>query len=107
MTLSTGGKVAVGLIELALLGLAIYGCTKVYMDFRYLAWFTPKDSWLHDSIQVEQKYFQGEQLGFSVYTKEPTDGRDYFYHQDELLELSSVVVNSPHISHDPVPVSSW
>lgn len=101
------GRVIVLLVEATLLAFAIYGCTKVYMDFRYLEWFTPKDSWMHQSLAIENKYFQGEQLGFSIYTTEASDGADYFYHQDELAELSSTVVNSPYVNGDLIPVNSW
>ncbi|GMH38064.1 hypothetical protein BSKO_05948 [Bryopsis sp. KO-2023] len=107
LTLSSMGKIVVILIELATLGLAIYGCTQVYTDFRYFEWFTPKGSSLERAVQIEDTYFQGEQFPFSIYTKEAVDGRDYFYHQEELSRLSAAVVNSPYISKEPIPASSW
>ena len=48
VTLTWWGKVLVVVLELTMVGFAIYGCTQVYMDFNYRELFVPKvrDEWL-------------------------------------------------------------
>ncbi|GMH38211.1 hypothetical protein BSKO_06095 [Bryopsis sp. KO-2023] len=94
------------LIEIALLGLAVQGCSKVYMDFQYRDWFTPEGSWLHSAFEIEDKFFHGEQNPFGIFTREPADGKPYFEHQDALIKLAQEIRNDPYVA--PLPdVVSW
>ncbi|GMH38046.1 hypothetical protein BSKO_05930 [Bryopsis sp. KO-2023] len=100
------GSMGVLSIELMLVAAAIYGCTNVYMDFRYRDWFTPEGSWLKESFLVESKYYAGNQVSFSIYTKEPVDGVSYFDHQNELLALGEALRMEPHVA--PIPrIETW
>ncbi|CAD7697418.1 unnamed protein product [Ostreobium quekettii] len=107
LTLHPMGMAIVMIIEAVVVGIAIYGCTKVYMDFRYTAWFVPKDSWLNDAFAVEDKYFGGTKINFYVFTKEPLDGGTYFDHLDELEALGEAMRNSTDISDRPLPFTFW
>lgn len=57
------------LLECAYIAAAIYGCTRVYMDFNYREMFVPHDSWLHKAFAVQKQYFSGDSIPFDVYTK--------------------------------------
>ncbi|KXZ49350.1 hypothetical protein GPECTOR_22g944 [Gonium pectorale] len=100
------GKIVVVLLECVMLGFAIYGCTKVYMDFNFRELFVPEGNWLHEAFQVEDRYFGGEKVPVSAFTREPRDGRDYFYHQDQLQALSTQFAANPYITDVPA-VTSW
>ena len=103
VTLHPIGRIVVIAIECGLLGWAIYGCTKVKMDFNYIDMFTPDDSPLKTAFDLEDQYYNGDQLFFSVYTKEAASG-DYFNHQDELEQLRTGLDNDPYIVG---PVHTW
>ncbi|KAF5838333.1 hypothetical protein DUNSADRAFT_3004 [Dunaliella salina] len=60
------GKVIVFMIEAAGLACAIYGCTKVYQDFRPREWFLPEGSWLLEAFQIEDTYFGGSQTAVDL-----------------------------------------
>lgn len=89
-----------------MLAAALYGCTKVKMDFRYREWFVPKDSYLSESLLVDELYFLGPQDPFSVITKEAVDGRDFFFLQNEYLYLVDAVRNADYVAEMP-PVITW
>ena len=103
VTLHPIGRVGVIIAECILLGFAIYGCTKVKMNFNFIDMFTPDDSPLRTGFDLEERYFNGDQLYFQVYTKEPASG-DYFDHQDELVALKRALENDPYVVP---PVRSW
>jgi len=103
VTLHPIGRYCVILAECILLGFAIYGCTKVSMNFNYTDWFTPDDSPLKTAFELEDRYFYGDQLFYSVYTKEAAGG-DYFFHQDELVNLRVALEADPFIVP---PVRTW
>lgn len=106
ITLHPVGSIAVGIIELCVLAAAIYGCTRVKMDFRYRDWFVPDNSYLKTTITLENKYFFGDQNPIVIFTRQPTDGMDFFFHQDEYENLISAVQNEEYVSKVP-PVVSW
>ncbi|GIL93418.1 hypothetical protein Vretimale_6063 [Volvox reticuliferus] len=106
LSLNNYGKIVVVLLECVMLGFAIYGCTKVYMDFNFRELFVPQSNWLHKAFQVEDKYFGGEKVPVAVYTRATRDGRDYFYYQDQLLRVSEAFKNDKYITNVPA-VSSW
>lgn len=106
ITLTSFGSTVVLLIEAVLITAAIYGCTKVKMDLRYREWFVPKDSYLSESLKIERMYFLGPQDPFVVISKEPVDGRDFYFHQDEYLALVNAVRNADYVASVP-PVTSW
>lgn len=106
VTLHPIGTAAVGIIELCLVAAAIYGCMRVKMDFRLKEWFVPDDSYLKSSINLESNYFFGNQIPIVVYTKEPADGSNFFYHQDEYENLISAVKHEEYISDVP-SVTCW
>lgn len=93
-------------MEGLLIGFAIYGCLNVHMDFRYREWFTPDGSWLKDAFDVESRYFFGNQMPFSVFTKEPVDGGSYFDHLDELQALGPALRAEKHVSAVP-RIKTW
>ena len=103
VTLHPLGRIVVIAIECALLGCAIYGCTKVKMDFNYIEMFTPDDSPLKTGFDLEDQYYNGDQRFFSVYTKEAASG-DYFNHQDELERLRIGLDDDPYVVG---PVHTW
>ena len=103
VTLSPVGRIAVIVIECLLVLFSIYGCTKVKMDFNYIDMFTPDGSPLKAAFDLESEYFYGDQVFFSVFTKEATEG-DYFYHQHELVALESAIESNPYVVP---PVHSW
>eukprot|EP00803_Ostreobium_quekettii_P005975 evm.model.scf_1009.2 EVM.evm.TU.scf_1009.2 scf_1009:10842-19479(+) len=107
LTLHPVGMFVVIMTELLIVGAAIYGCTKVYMDFQITTWFVPKGSWLNDAFAIEDKYFGGVKINFHVYTKEPEDGSNYFDHQDELEALGKAMAESPDIANRPFPFTYW
>lgn len=76
------------------------------MDFRFREWFVPDGSYLKNAFKVEKQYFTGDQQPFSVYTKPPTDGQDFFFHQDEYVALLEAIQNDDYVSGLP-PVTSW
>ena len=90
------GRVGVIAAECILPGFAIDGCAKVEVNFNRIDMFTPDDSPLKTGFDLEERYVNGEQLLFSVCTKEPADG-DYFYHQDELIALQKAVEEDPYV----------
>jgi len=100
------GKVIVFLIEAAGLACAIYGCTKVYQDFRPREWFLPEGSWLLEAFQLEDTYFGGGQTQIDIYTKEPPAGSSYFDLQDELAAIPGTLVASEYMAEVP-PFISW
>eukprot|EP00210_Caulerpa_lentillifera_P000460 g443.t1 len=102
ITLHPVGKIVVLVIECVVLGFAIKGCTEVKMDFDYIGMFTPDDSPLKTGFELEEQYFFGEQVYFSVYTKEAK--QDYFYHQDELMDLQDALNNDEYVVP---PVRTW
>eukprot|EP00210_Caulerpa_lentillifera_P002799 g2674.t1 len=102
ITLHPIGKIVVLVIECVVLGFAIKGCTKVTMDFDYIEMFTPNDSPLKTGFDLEDRYFYGAQVYFSVYTKESERG--YFYHQDELVALQEALENDEYVV---APVHTW
>lgn len=106
ITLTSLGSAVILTIETVLIAAAIYGCTKVKMDLRYREWFVPKDSYLSTSLEIERMYFLGPQDPFVVITKEPVDGRDFYFHQDKYLALVSAVRNADYVAEVP-PVISW
>ncbi|GIL56519.1 hypothetical protein Vafri_11858 [Volvox africanus] len=106
LSLNTYGKIIVVLLECVMLGFAIYGCTKVYMDFNFRELFVPQGNWLHKAFQVEDRYFGGEKVPVAVYTRTTRDGRDYFYYQDQLLRISEAFKNNKYIANVPA-VSNW
>eukprot|EP00198_Chlamydomonas_reinhardtii_P012461 XP_001701798.1 sterol sensing 5-transmembrane protein [Chlamydomonas reinhardtii] len=106
VSLTLWGKILVVVLECVFLGFAIYGCTKVYQDFNFREMFVPEGNWLHEAFQVEDRYFGGEKVPVAAYTREPVDGRDYFYYQDQLAELSKSFGSDPYITNVP-PVNSW
>lgn len=106
VTLHPIGSIFVGVIEVLALAAAIYGCTRVQMDFRYRDWFVPQKSYLKQAITLENKYFYGDQSPIAIFTKQPTDGLDFFFHQDEYENLISAVKNEEYVSEVP-PVISW
>ena len=73
------------------------------MDFNYIDMFTPDESPLKMAFDLESEYFYGDQVFFSVFTKEATEG-DYFYHQHELVALKSAIDSNPYVVP---PVRSW
>lgn len=97
ITLHPIGRFAVLAIECIVLGFAIYGCTKVKMDFNYVDMFTPSDSPLATAFDLEDLYFNGDQVFFSVYTKEAAGG-DYFHSQDELALLRIALEDDSYVS---------
>ena len=103
VTLHPIGRIAVIAIECGLLGWAIYGCTKVKMDFNYVDMFTPDDSPLRTAFDLEDQYYNGDQLLFSVYTKEAASG-DYFNHQDELERIRMGLDDDPYVVG---PIHTW
>ncbi|CAD7701856.1 unnamed protein product [Ostreobium quekettii] len=107
-TLSPVGKAIVIVAECGLLAMAIYGSTKVFMDFQFRDWFTPDGSWLKDAFEVEDRYFSGDSTAFEVYTKEPPADRPSYYHfQDDLVRLvDELRANDKFVTDNP-PVSSW
>ncbi|PNH10676.1 Protein patched 2 [Tetrabaena socialis] len=115
VSLSTWGKIAVVALECVMLGFAIYGCTKTYMDFNFrgargrrdgVELFVPKGNWLHKAYAVEDRYFGGEKVPVAVYTRGTVDGRDYFYYQDQLAALGAGFAADPYIADTP-PITSW
>lgn len=76
------------------------------MDFRYREWFVPKDSYLSESLYVDELYFLGQQDPFFVMTKEAVDGRDFYSLQDEYLNLVDAVRNADYVANFP-PVVCW
>lgn len=105
-TLSPIGTAVVLVIEAVVLGAAIYGCTQVIMDFQFRDWFTPDSSFLKDGFKVEEQYFSGDQQPFFIYTKEASDGRDFFFHQDDYVDLIDGIRNAEFVARVP-PVTSW
>ncbi|GLI67802.1 hypothetical protein VaNZ11_012090 [Volvox africanus] len=106
LSLNRYGKIMVVVLECVMLGFAIYGCTKVYMDFNFRELFVPHGNWLHKAFQVEDQYFGGEKVPVAVYTRATRDGRDYFYYQDQLLQISEAFKTNKYITNVPA-VSSW
>lgn len=102
-TLHPIGRFVVLFAECVLLGFAIYGCTRVTMNFNYVDMFTPDDSPLKTAFDLEEQYFYGDQLFYSVYTREAAEG-DYFYHQDELVALQIAIETDPYVVP---PVRTW
>ncbi|GMH37982.1 hypothetical protein BSKO_05866 [Bryopsis sp. KO-2023] len=102
VTLTWWGTTAVLILEGVVLAGAIYGCLNVQMDFRFTEWFTPKDSWLHEGFDVEDRFFGGEQNRFTVYTKEGS----YFYNQQEMLDCVYGIQEDEFVSQIP-RVRSW
>lgn len=100
------GSAAVGIIELCLLAAAIYGCTRVKMDFRYRDWFVPEGSDLKTAINVDDNYFHGDQVPVTVFTKEPTDGVNFFFHLEEYERMIAALKEEEHVTDVP-PVTSW
>ena len=103
VTLHPIGRIVVIAIECGLLGWAIYGCTKVKMNFNYVDMFTPDDSPFKTAFNLENQYYNGDQFFFSVYTKEAASG-DYFNHQDELERLRMDLDDDPYVVG---PVHTW
>lgn len=101
-TLHPIGKVVVLLVECTVLGLAIYGCTKVRMNFNYVEMFGIDGTAVKRGFDLEEDYFYGSQVFFSVYTKETE--QDYFYHQQELMFLQQALENDEYVV---APVYSW
>eukprot|EP00210_Caulerpa_lentillifera_P000050 g48.t1 len=99
------GKLVVCGIELILLSFAIYGCTKVQMDFRFEEWFVPKGSFLSKAAHLEKLYFRGNQIPFHALTKGTKPG-DHFEHQKELGELANAIRMDPHVADYP-EIYSW
>ncbi|KAG2500556.1 hypothetical protein HYH03_001327 [Edaphochlamys debaryana] len=106
VSLRTWGKVLVLILEAVFLGFAIYGCTKVYMDFNFRELFVPEGNWLHSAFAVEDRYFGGEKVPVAAYTRNTTDGRSYFYYQDQLAALSVDLLANPYITDSP-RINSW
>ncbi|CAD7704511.1 unnamed protein product [Ostreobium quekettii] len=98
------GQAVVVLLEVALMGAAVYGCTKLTMDLKYQEWFTPKGTWIYDGYRVEGKIFGGTRDQFDIFTKEAEE--DYFYHQKELRRLGEATRNNPYVVSYP-PVVDW
>ncbi|GMH36708.1 hypothetical protein BSKO_04581 [Bryopsis sp. KO-2023] len=105
-TLNPIGTAVVLAVEIGVLAVAIYGCTQVIMDFQFRDWFTPDDSFLKDGFRVEDKYFSGDQQPFFIYTKEATDGRDFFFHQDDYVALVEGIRETEFVAEIP-RVTSW
>lgn len=105
-TLHPIGSAVVGIIEVILLAGAVYGCTKVKMDFRYREWFVPDGSYLKSAFRVDETYFFGDQVLVTVFTREPTDGLDFFSHLHEYENMVSDLKNSKYVADLP-PVNSW
>jgi len=103
ITLSPVGRIVVIGIECVLIGFAVYGCTKVKMNFNWVDMFTPDDSPVKTGFEIEDKYFFGNQVFFGVYTKQAEDG-DYFYHQDELEALRAALDDDQYVV---APVRTW
>lgn len=105
-TLHPIGSAAVVVIEALLLAAAVYGCAKVKMDFRYRDWFVPNESYLKAAINVDDRYFYGDQVQIAVFTKEPTDGADLFSHLTEYENMISTLGQDKYVSDVP-PVTTW
>eukprot|EP00210_Caulerpa_lentillifera_P000448 g432.t1 len=105
MILSRSGKAIVLIIEIIGLSFAIYGCTNVYMDFRYKQWFAPKGSQLKDAFRIEEEYFNGDQNPFVIYTKDPDDG-SYFDYYSQMQDLFQGQKSNPFVSQTPM-IKSW
>ncbi|KAG2500557.1 hypothetical protein HYH03_001328 [Edaphochlamys debaryana] len=106
VSLRTWGKVLALVLEAVFLEFAINGCTKVYMDFNFRELFVPEGNWLHSAFAVEDRYFGGEKVPVAAYTRNTTDGRSYFYFQDQLAALSVDLLANPYITDSP-RINSW
>ncbi|CAD7700500.1 unnamed protein product [Ostreobium quekettii] len=104
--LSTWGKVAVVLLELALLSAAIYGFMNTYMDFRFKDWFTPKGSRMATAFKIQDNHFGGDQNPFTIYTKAAPEGLTYFDFQDQFVALMDATRQNPFVTDKP-PVFGW
>jgi len=102
ITLHPIGRFSVLVAEALLLGAAVYGIMNVTMDFNFIDWITPEGSNLDIAFDLESEYFYGDQVFFSVYTKEAEE--DYFFHQDEMKALKIGLDNDPYVT---APVRTW
>ena len=66
--LTIPGKVIVLTLFGGLLGVGIYGATKLQTEFSS-RWFVPTDSWIQDTFAVQDKYFSGGSPYAAAYTK--------------------------------------
>lgn len=105
ITLHRIGKIVVCVMELILIGFAIYGCTKVKMDFRFEEWFVPKGSFIAKAQRLEKVYFRGNQMPFHALTK-GVEPNDHFKHQDQLAQLASALRSNPYVAPYP-EIYSW
>lgn len=106
VTLHPIGATIVLALEMAALAFAIYGCTRVEMDIRFRDWFVPDSSYLKTAVHIENDFFLGDQQPFSVYTREPVDGQDFFNHQEAYLELIADLRKDSYVASIP-PVVTW
>lgn len=60
-------------------------------DFNFRELFVPEGNWLHEAFAVEDRYFGGEKVPISAFTRSTVDGRDYYHYQDQLQALSDAL----------------
>eukprot|EP00035_Acanthoeca_spectabilis_P015158 m.299671 g.299671 ORF g.299671 m.299671 type:complete len:908 (-) comp16299_c0_seq2:26-2749(-) len=65
--ISRGGKVVGVALGLSLLGLGIWACTRVTVDFEY-EWFIPDDSYFQDTLAVRKRYYGAREVPVAMYT---------------------------------------
>ncbi|KAJ9452710.1 Patched-related protein 9 [Diplonema papillatum] len=63
---TTVGKVVVLALASLVLGIAIWGCTEVRMNFDQ-EWFVPSDADVREAFDVRDEYFEGRNVPFEVY----------------------------------------
>lgn len=101
VTCTKWGCTMVALLEVLVLGAAMYGCVHVTEDLRYREWFT-RGSEIQYGFELEAKHLHGEQVQMHIFTK---DG-SYFYNQEELLNCVEAVKTSGLIADVP-EFHSW
>lgn len=66
--LTTAGKALVLILTAILLGVSIWSAVKLEMDFNY-EWFTPDDSYLIDTYNVRDRYWDSTELPGMSYSR--------------------------------------
>jgi len=82
LILSPYGKVGVFVLTAGILAMSAVGITKLQLDFQS-SWFIPDGTVAKDAFNLSQKYFTGENLPVSFYTKDI----DYYAHRADMLDL--------------------
>ena len=106
IALSRIGKLITMAGALALLGVSIYGATRVETNFEYENFFVPDGSYVKAAYSIRDAYFNGNVLQLGAYTR-ASGTQLIFNNRDELLELPAAMRANEWVMSEPQVVGFY